>query len=307
MAYIHRQSTENFYNLELPKYFDNEVKDILKNLDRSLNGIVDKNVVKSEENKNHRTSYVDRSWSYYLPRRISIGNTYNLSPFSSFTSTTIHTNVHQGNTTTHSKQRKEKNKEDSQFLLAIVGFVAILILGTSCYYVGKSIGEVNGASQDVEETDKLNIFIKSTKKQILKAKKNNLGIKKDISLDIQMSQLKNIYGSNKIFSKIETDASRDLKLRVALAVGAVMLGLGALFAANALMIAGGAVLTVTACLMLIKAGCGTDKRRLTQEVDKIRNDIASILKQFKYVETEKGKGVPYFYNVEEQGDESAEV
>jgi hypothetical protein len=197
-----------------------------------------------------------------------------------------------------SRDEKKRPKDQNTLLLIAVATFALGILGAGCYYLGKSFTRVNDLSKEINNIEKLNEFVIKTEEQISKSKEMGFFVKQGDVLASQLRLFREIAGSKEIFTEFQTDVSRDLKLRISIIAGAIIMGVGAVFASEAAMIAGAAVLTFTACLMLLKAGIGFDKSGMVHDLEKIKLSVKIILNVLNNVPRENIDNCTYFYKRE---------
>ena len=267
------------YNVILPEFYGNEVKKVLTDAKRSLDSITDTEVLKSETNQAHRKEYVNKSWFSFMPTHITIGNTYNMSPFSYLNLSQTHNDYSTTtNVSTKSKTEKEKAEEkekNEKFQRMVIGVIALLTTGVACYFVGKSTGELIGSNQDLEDLNKLAVPISKTESQ---SKAHRDYLDKSQLLGAQLELINKITkDTHEIFSTIRKSALQNLMLRATFAGGAAIMALGA-FTAQPLIIAGGVVGAVGILGMLIKAGVDkASERRFIEKTNEARKDIQLFL------------------------------
>lgn len=267
------------YNVILPEFYGNEVKKVLTDAQRSLDSITDTEVLKSVSNQAHRKEYVNKSWFSFMPTHITIGNTYNMSPFSYLNLSQTHNDYSTTtNVSTKSKTEKEKAEEkekNEKFQRMVIGVIALFTTGVACYFVGKSTGELIGADQDLEDLNKLALPISKTESQ---SKVHRAYFDKSQLLDAQLELINKITkDTHAIFSTIKKSALQNLMLRATFAGGASIMAIGA-FTAQPLIMAGGIIGAVGVFGMLIKAGVDkVSERRFIDKTKEAKKDIQLFL------------------------------
>jgi hypothetical protein len=286
MSYIPRERIESDHEIILPYFYQDQVKTLLTDLSISLSQIIG----------NTKTVKTQEKSSFNNPLIFSWFPSFN--NYSYDNSSHFHTHHHIPH---HAKNWKSSyphgTKQQENLLLFAVGACALGILGTTCYYLGKSITAVNDLSEEILNVEKLNEFITKTEEQTHKLNAQGYLVKKTDVLNIQLYKLKEIAGAKGIFSKLQTDASRDLKLRVGLIAGAIIIMVGAIIASKAVLIVGATVLTFAAFLILLKLGIGSDKNRIFQESEKIQTSIKTIINALNSLPQEKANIPTYFYKI----------
>ncbi len=263
------------YNVILPEFYNHQVKKVLTDAKRSLESITDSEVLKSEPNQAHRKEYVEKSWFSFMPTHITIGNTYNMAPFSYLNLSQTH-NDYSTNTNYSTKEKTEKEKaeekeKNDKTQRLFIGIIALITTGFACYFVGKSTGELVGANQDLEDLNKLAIPISKTESQY---KVHRQYMEKPQLLEAQLEIVNKITkDTHEIFSSIRKSAQQNLMLRATLAGGAAIMAIGA-FTAQPLIMAGGIIGGVGVFGMLIKAG--VDKACERRFIEKTKEAKANI-------------------------------
>lgn len=273
--------SRELYQNTLPKFYDEEVSEILTNLDNSLDALSEKEVVQNEYIQSHNNHYPKKSHYRPVTQHISLGNSYNIV---SMAPTTVYAR------SDHRNKKAEAKKESGIPVLLIVS-VSVIIIGACSYFAGKSQGKINGNSQDIEDLQKLNQFIDGTERQIKELETKPLYCKNLPALHHQLNKMKVIASSREIFAQIKSDAKWDRNLRITLAVGAAILAVGACLAAKPLMLAGAGVMFFTACAMLVTAGLKSDPKQLNTKIKKIRAEIQTIQNVLAKVKNKVGESV----------------
>ncbi len=295
MSFISRELYPN-----LPKFYDDEVSEILTRLDNSLDANFGKSeapTVKTYKSQTYRGyNYSQRyqpSFSESLfSNSISLGNTYN------FCSPTITTINGGGN---NSKKNEKKSEEKSLIPIILIVSVSLAIIGACSYYGGKAYAKVTDTGEDLADLKSLEPFIEGTEKQIESLKYEPLFAKKLPELKKQVVVMKNIVNSGNIFTTIKNNSIQDLRLRIALAAGAAILAVGAVMALKPAMIIGGGIIVVSVICMLVKAGSHSDSRTQNAKIAKVRQNISDMQNVISQVRTALGNKItePAEFRVDE--------
>jgi|GEM_PF-2561294 len=299
MSFISRDLNSN-----LPKFYDDEVSEILTRLDNSL----DANYGKSEApkvntykqqtyrsqdyNQRHQSSFFE---NLLFSNSFSLGNTYSYTSYSpSFT--TINGNGG------HNRKKDEKKSEEKSLLpIILIVSVSIAIIGACSYYAGKAYAKITDTGEDLADLKSLKSFIKGTDEQIESLKHEPLLARKLPELKKQVNIMKNIVESGDLFTKIKNNSIQDLRLRIALAAGAAILAVGAVLASKPAMIIAGGIMLSTAIFMLVKAGSQSDSRVQNAKIAVLRKNIGNIQNVISQVRVALGNKItdPAEFRVDE--------
>lgn len=284
MSFISRDLNPN-----LPKFYDDEVSEILTRLDNSL----DANFGKSEAPKvntykqqtyrsqdysqRHQSSFLE---NLLISNSISHGNTYSYSSFApSFTTINVGKNE---------KKDEKKSEEKSLLPIILIVTVSIAIIGACSYYGGKAYAKITDTGEDLADLKSLKPFIKGTEQQIESLNHEPLLARKLPALKHQVTMMKNITSSGGVFTEIKNNSVQDLRLRITLAAGAAILAVGAVMALKPAMIIGGGVMAVSLICMLVKAGSQSDSRVQNAKIAKVRQNIRDMQNVISQVRTALG-------------------
>lgn len=299
MSFISRDLNPN-----LPKFYDDEVSEILTRLDNSL----DANYGKSEAPKvntykqqtyrsqdysqRHQSSFFE---NLLFSNSFSLGNTYSYTSYSpSFT--TINGNGG------HNRKKDEKKSEEKSLLpIILIVTVSLAIIGACSYYGGKAYAKITDTGEDLADLKSLKPFIKNTEKQIESLEHEPLIAKKLPALKHQVKMMKDVAKSGDLFTEIKNNSILDVRLRIALAAGAAILAVGAVIASKPAMIIAGGIMLTTTIFMLVKAGCQSDSRTQNAKIAKVRQNIRDMQNVISQVRSALGNKItePAEFRVDE--------
>ena len=271
MSFISRDLNPN-----LPKFYDDEVSEILTRLDSSL----DANFGKSEAPKvntykqqtyrhqdysqRHQSSFLE---TLLVSNSFSLGNTYSYTSIApSFTTINVGKNE-------NTNKDGKKSEEKSNLPIILIVTVAIAIIGACSYYGGKAYAKITDTGEDLADLQSLEPFIAETEKQIESLKYEPVLARKLPELKKQVTIMKNIAKSGNIFTTIKNNSIQDLRLRITLAAGAALLAVGAVMALKPAMIIGGGIIVFSVICMLVKAGSQSDSTKQNEKIASLRKNI----------------------------------
>lgn len=297
MSFISRDLNPN-----LPKFYDDEVSEILTRLDNSLDANFGKSEapkVKTYKQQTYRQQdYSQRHQSSFLENLLSsnsfsLGNTYSYTSYSpSFTTINVGKN---------GKKDEKKSEEKSLLPIILIVTVSIAIIGACSYYGGKAYAKITDTGEDLADLKSLEPFIEGTEKQIESLKYEPLLAKKLPELKKQVVVMKNIVNSGNIFTTIKNNSIQDLRLRIALAAGAAILAVGAVIASKPAMIIAGGIMLTTTIFMLVKAGSHSDSRAQNAKIASLRQNICDMQNVISQVRSALGNKItePAEFRVDE--------
>lgn len=284
MSFISREVNPN-----LPKFYDEDVSEILTRLDNSL----DANFGKSEAPKVNaykqqtyrQQDYSQRHQSSFL-ENLLFSNSYSLGNTYSYTSIApSFTTINVGN---NGKKEAKKSEEKSNLPIILIVSVCLAIIGACSYYGGKAYAKITDTGADLADLKSLEPFIAGTEKQIESLKYEPLLARKLPALKNQVGIMKNIVNSGDLFTTIKNNSVQDLRLRITLAAGAAILAVGAVMAVKSAMIIGGGIMVFSVICMLVKAGSQSDSRVQNAKIAKVRQNIRDMQNVISQVRTALG-------------------
>lgn len=216
-------------------------------------------------NQNPGFSYALLSWSTFLPTIIATAAACNISPLSCFNLLQTYIN---------SIKIEKPEGEKDLFPYVSIGFITLTTVGITIHFIGKSIGEMMSANENISDLNTLNIS------------------REDKTIDESHLDLIGKIHSNAlyIFSSAKNEALKNLVLRVNFTSGSIIIAVGAIALSKPLLIAGGLITTASVLGMIIKEGM--DKIYDYKFIHKINKELGDIDSFIKILDQKNDKTIP---------------